>query len=170
MSTTPINVRMPTDLLGTVDDLAAREGTTRTALLVAGAEEQLRRRRVDTGTGALLEDHVAYRRHRDRLREALADLRLTPAEAALICDALNGHAALYDHAELAPSGGLIALEVQDSERHEAHGLDDEQARALVRRLAAMSPLQALAVADAAERFWAAPAAESALRAVGLVQG
>src|SRR5690606_18187105 len=104
-----------------------------------------------------------------RLREALAELRLTVAEASLICDALNGHAALYDHADLAPSGGLIALEVQDSERHEVHGLDGEQARALVRRLAAMSPLQALAVADASERFWSAPTVdtESALRSVGL---
>ena len=92
----------------------------------------------------------------------------TEAEASLLVDALNGlitepHTAhlLWANIEDALGDGLA----------EKWGVDGP---ALVARLRALTPFAALAVADAAERWWNGPHTDEAraasLRAVGLTKG
>lgn len=116
----------------------------------------------------------AARRDLDRYYRMLhlalssARLRLTVAEASLVVDVLNGtltepHTASLLYAEVAE-----ALEDGVAEKW---GVDGP---GLVTRLQALTAFEALALADAAERFWLiiqrTPGADrvTALRAVGLV--
>jgi len=117
-------------------------------------------------------------RYRELLRRARAGLRLSRAEACLVCDALNG-VALSDYAD--PSGGasflgaqMLGAEVADAialnRLHEKWGLDDEQARALAHRLHTLPLLHRVAFVDAVEAFWRRCTEDTdvVLRDVGLV--
>lgn len=88
-------------------------------------------------------------------------------EASLLVDALNG-IITEPH-----SAHLLWANVEDAQREglaEKWGVDG---LALVQRLRALTPFEALAVADAAERYWQGPYRQSdmtaALRQVGLVR-
>lgn len=172
--TTNFQLRAPTPLVGALDDLAARSGRSRNAEIVAALEAHARAQGAGTGLEAGLEEtHAAYRAHRDRLRASLDELGLDVDGASLIVDALNGHGALADATGHLPGPAMLYAEVADAIKLQGldrkHGVDG---RAFLQRARKWTPLQALAVADAAERFWAAPEAEdteSVLRAVGLVQ-
>lgn len=96
----------------------------------------------------------------DLYRQALREVPLTTAEACLICDVMNG---------TMPepySTACLWAEVEDGIRlnkmDEKWGVDGP---ALVERLRALTPLQALALIDAAERFWAGDLTEDARLAV-----
>jgi hypothetical protein len=81
-------------------------------------------------------------------RRALAQVRLTTKETMLIADALNG--ILMD----VTSVPLLWAQVQDAIALEH--LDEKwqvDGQALVDKLRGLNEIQALAVVDAAERFW-----------------
>jgi hypothetical protein len=81
-------------------------------------------------------------------RRALAEVPLTVNEACLIVDVLNG--ALMD----ANSARLLWAEVEDG--ISLNGLAEKwnvDGPALVKRLQALTSVQALAIVDAAERVW-----------------
>ncbi len=83
-------------------------------------------------------------------RLALRDVKLTLPEAWFLVDMLNG--SLMD----AYTAGLIWAEAEDAIALE--GLDMKwqvDGKALVKKLKALSHVQALALVDAAERFWQA---------------
>ena len=83
-------------------------------------------------------------------RLALRDVKLTLPEAWFLVDMLNG--SLMD----AYTAGLIWAEAEDAIALE--GLDMKwqvDGKALVKKLKALSRVQALALVDAAERFWQA---------------
>jgi hypothetical protein len=89
------------------------------------------------------------------------------AEASLIVEALNG---LLTEAHTAR---LVRANIQDAIEEglaAKHGVDGD---ALLARLRALSEFEQMAIADAAERFWAGPYRKEdmgeALRAVGLVR-
>lgn len=82
-------------------------------------------------------------------RRALKEVRLSLAEASLIVDALNG--VMMD----ANSAVLLWAEIADAVQLD--GLDKKwtvDGTALVDKLRGLSNIQALAIIDAAERFWA----------------
>ncbi|NPV72156.1 MAG: hypothetical protein HPY55_16240 [Firmicutes bacterium] len=81
-------------------------------------------------------------------RYAIRQVSLSPEEACLIVDALNG--ALMD----ADSAPMLWAEVEDGIRLE--GLDAKwgvDGQALIEKLRALDRLTCLALVDAAERFW-----------------
>ena len=83
-------------------------------------------------------------------RLALRDVKLTLPEAWFIVDMLNGR--LMD----ANTAGLLWASAEDA--CSMDGLDKKweiDGKAFVEKLKALSPVQALALADAAERFWQA---------------
>lgn len=117
-------------------------------------------------------------RYRDLLRRELARVEFTRGEACCVCDALNG-CLLLDGLEGQHSSMVWwPAEVEDAMRLD--GIDakwDVDGPALLKKLAALTPGQRFAVADAAERFWQASSAQQAdesidgqLRAVGLLRG
>lgn len=74
---------------------------------------------------------------------------LSTAEWKLVCDALNG-------CLMEPAGhaGALTLEISDAIR--LNGLAEKwsvDGKALVKKLAALTPAQRLSVIDVAERFW-----------------
>lgn len=82
---------------------------------------------------------------------ALREIDLTENEAMLIVDALNGVLIGAD------AGALLWANIADSIRLD--GLDEKwsvDGPALVEKLQAMTATQAMAVLDAAERFWQQP--------------
>lgn len=161
-----VGLQLRADMLARVDQLAAARGVRRVAL-------------VREGLGLVLgddqaADHQVYLRHRRALREALPQLKLTREEACLVMDALNGvylhHDGGLGHSPVA-SVGAITMEVHDHCRlnaaGEKWGVDGAD---LVSRLGRMTPLQALALADAARTFWELTELDTytALRVVGLM--
>ncbi len=83
-------------------------------------------------------------------RRALAQVPLTVEEACLIVDALNGAKLEADTAR------LLWAEIEDA-CHLDH-LDEKwqvDGRALVQKLRELNEIQAMALVDAAERFWEA---------------
>lgn len=102
------------------------------------------------------------------LRDALTRQRFTEQEASLLCEALNG-SMVEPH-----SASLLWAEIDD-----AITMDDLAGKwgvdgvALVARLRALTPFEALAVEDAVERWWKGPFQHddriTALRQVGLVR-
>lgn len=100
------------------------------------------------------------------LRAELRAVDLAPGEAALICDAANG--TLWEPHTLR----LLWAEVADALVDGLAAKRGVDGPALVARLRALTPTQAAAVADAAERYWLAPGddLDATLRAVGLVRG
>ena len=83
-------------------------------------------------------------------RLALREMKLTLPEAWFIVDMLNG--SLVD----AYSAGLLWASAEDA--CALDGLDKKwqvDGKAFVEKLKALSPVQALALVDAAERFWQA---------------
>ncbi|MDA8212144.1 MAG: hypothetical protein M0021_09745 [Clostridia bacterium] len=88
-------------------------------------------------------------------RRALAEVKLTIDEACLIVDALNG--SLMD----ANTARLLWANIADAVSMD--GLDEKwsvDGPALVEKLRGLSDIQALAVVDAAERFWQGPYRET----------
>lgn len=84
-------------------------------------------------------------------RRALAEVPLSVEEACLLVDALNG--ALLD----ATTARLLWAEIEDACRLDH--LDQKwqvDGQALVQKLKNLTDIQALALIDAAERFWNAP--------------
>jgi len=118
------------------------------------------------------------RRYRALLDGALAEVRLTVPEASLICDALNGHGTL-SMVERQESGrdadwafwrASVADAVAQNGADEKWGVDWP---ALGAKLAALTDVQQLAIADAVERWWAIDERDTtadSLAAVGLVRG
>lgn len=96
----------------------------------------------------------------------LSTLDLSEAEAGLVADALNGILLEPHTMRLLWANVADAIRLQGLDRK--WGVDGE---ALVEKLRALTPGQIWALADAAERFWVAPAAPTAerLRQVGLVR-
>lgn len=85
---------------------------------------------------------------------ALKETPLTPAQACLIVDCLNG--TMME----ARSAGLLWAEIKDGIKYD--GLDEKwelDGPALVEHLRSLSVLQGMALIDAAERFWNLPDAE-----------
>jgi len=83
-------------------------------------------------------------------RLALREMKLTLPEAWFIVDMLNG--TMMD----ANTAGLLWADAEDA--CALDGLDKKwqvDGKAFVEKLKALSPVQALALADAAERFWQA---------------
>ena len=131
-------------------------------------------RAVDERTEPGMPDNLVVRRDIERYYAVLADelrrMEWGEPEASLIVDALNG--VLAD----AHSYGLLWAGISDA--IELEGLDRKwgvDGAALVARLRALTPGQAIAVTDAAERFWSMvgggderPAA-GLLKAVGLIR-
>lgn len=105
------------------------------------------------------------------LRSALAKIAptLTAGEAAMIVDALNGLITEPHTASLLWASVADAIESDGLARKW-----DVDGAALVERLRRLAPFEALAVADAAERYWNRVAAgvdetnDERLRAVGLL--
>lgn len=94
-------------------------------------------------------------------KHALRDIPLSVGEACLLCDVLNG--TMMD----ANSAVLLWAEVSDGVR--LNGLDrkwDVDGKAFVARLRALDHIHALALIDAAERFWSGDLSEDARKAVG----
>lgn len=88
-------------------------------------------------------------------RRALRQIDLTVDEACLIVDALNGSLTTADDAS------LLWARVEDAIHYEK--LDEKwnvDGRALVDKLRGLNEIQALAVADAAERFWEIESADN----------
>lgn len=84
-------------------------------------------------------------------RRALAQTRLTVDEACLIVDALNG--SLHD----ANSARMVWASIEDACRLDGLGAKWEvDGPALVQKLQELTEVQAMAVIDAAERFWEGP--------------
>ena len=113
-------------------------------------------------------------RYRWLLADALASIELTEGEAALICDANNGMGTfdLYDEAPGGHEWRSWRFNVEDSIRLD--GTDEKwgvDAKALLAKLADMTPVQLCAVADAVEKFWARceEPTDKLLREVGLVR-
>ena len=82
-------------------------------------------------------------------RRALKEVELTDEELRLIVDVLNGSA--MD----ARSAGMLWASIEDA--CNLDGVDSKwevDGKALVKKLEGLSPLQCLAIVDAAERFWA----------------
>lgn len=113
-----------------------------------------------------------YYRH---LTLALARLTFTPGQAALVVDALNGTLTEPHTASLLWANVSDALADGDDGLAERWDVDAPQAQALVARLRALTPFEALAVADACERYWRRASAgidetnDERLRAVGLLR-
>lgn len=168
-----ISLRLPAELLERADRVAEVRGETRTALIEQGLEVVL-------GDASPLGAHGVYMRHGQALRDALRELALPRDEACLCMDALNGYEAmLLSSPGLGASPSAIALEVHDAIR--LNRLDEkwlpgrvkaqrERGDALVQRLRGMTPIQALALADAAATFWRLTHVETdaALAAAGLI--
>lgn len=91
----------------------------------------------------------------------------TEAEASLICDVMNGTLTEPHTASLLWANVADALEDGYAEKWKVDG------DTLALRLRALSPFEALAVADACERFWRGPYRKEdmarALREAGLVK-
>lgn len=89
--------------------------------------------------------------------------KFSEPEASLIVDALNGTLSEPHTAHLlwAEIDDAIQLDQLDKK----WGVDGP---ALVQRLRSLSPFEAMAVVDAAERFWLSPNEDGVLRAVGLI--
>lgn len=81
-------------------------------------------------------------------RRALRQVNLTVDEACLIVDALNGSITTADDA------GLLWARILDAIRYDK--LDEKwkiDGKELVEKLQQLNELQAMAIVDAAERFW-----------------
>lgn len=152
--TTPVHIKsMPTEVWAALGDLAEREGTSRPALLVAGAEALLRQRGVGTGAESLDATHAAYRVHRERLRAALGEMALTEPEASLICDAMNGCYLPVDAGvgPLSAGGCSTWLYAEVADAIALNSLDEKwevDGGELLRRLRSLTPLQGAAVMEA----------------------
>lgn len=114
--------------------------------------------------------HIASRdleRYYEALRTALCDIPLTGGEAQAICDALHGTL-------MAPSTvSVMWAEIDDALRHNRLAAKWQvDGPALIGKLRQLSYVQALAVVDAAERYWAISGEgstnEDAMRRIGLV--
>lgn len=126
------------------------------------------RTRAGTAVGARARDDLE--RYYRLLARALAGVQLSEDEASLIVDALNGMLTEPHTAH------LLWAEIDDAITGD--GLAEKwsvDGQALVARLRALTPFAALAVSDAAERYWLdthlTPTRDHTerLRAVGLVR-
>lgn len=133
---------------------------------LTGALHEQVQQRVDDGETLSFAAKRELERHCQILALDLARVDLTPDEAMLLLDALNG--ATWE----GWSATLLWANGEDS----LPGLADKwgvDGRALVQKLRALTPGQSLAVVDAAERWWRRPQAEGesredSLRRVGLL--
>lgn len=96
------------------------------------------------------------------LRDEFATLRLTEAEASLLCDVCNG--TIWEPHTMR----LLWAQIADAEPElfEKWGVDQAP---FISRLRQLTPGQTFAIVDAIERFWRAPNEPDRLRAVGLVR-
>lgn len=114
------------------------------------------------------------------LADSLASLRLDEREASLVVNALRG--VIEDEAGYRLMWAGISDAIEGEDLASKWGLSPTDASALVARLRALSPGGAMALVDAAERFWLAVRAEGdspewqaraptaeLLRAVGLLR-
>ena len=106
-------------------------------------------------------------RYYEVLRRSLATVKLSEAEAGLLCDALSG---------IVRAGPVALLWAEVDEAIRADGLDAKwgiEGPVLVAKLRGLSYAQALALVDAIERFWLGPHEQvdraAALWAVGLIR-
>jgi hypothetical protein len=107
-------------------------------------------------------------RYYHALQQALATIEFNESEAALIVDACNG--IIFEPHTMQ----LLWAQIEDAVRSDR--LDakwDADAQVLVAKMRALSYWQALAVADAIERFWNLPTEQRSipegLRVVGLLK-
>lgn len=124
----------------------AKTGTV--AIYLRGEIDNELRQRGDNRSGTVNRD---LERLYTLYKHALQEVDLSTDEACLICDVLNGTwtdvtSARYLAAEVADGIKLNALD----QKWEVDG------KALVGKLDALDRLHALALVDAAERFWAVP--------------
>lgn len=94
------------------------------------------------------------RRYRDILQRVLAALDLSIDEACCICDVLNGSGdfALYDPET--DHWPFVRAEIEDGIRlNKTDEKWDVDGAALLQKLRGCEPVELLAIADAAERFW-----------------
>jgi hypothetical protein len=160
------------ELLAAIDDLATSRGVSRSALVRELLDRGLRAAGGSGVEPGLQDDLAAANRLRWRLDGALEELALPEPEASLICDAMNGTA---EGVELA--GGSIGpawLYAEISDAIALAKLDKKWAvdgKALLRRLRALTPVQAAAVVEATRLFWRLTDVDTpvALRACGLVR-
>lgn len=86
-------------------------------------------------------------RYYEMLQIGLAAVHLSPGEAGLIVDALNGTWVDLNTAQ------LLHVEVEDSLQHDLAAKWDVDGAALVEKLRGYTLVQRMAIADAVERFW-----------------
>lgn len=119
---------------------------------------ELRRRQRDPSLGLGASRDLA--RYYSLLEAELATLDFTGAEAELLMELLQD---TYMDPHTIPLLWAIVTNVadtlQDRERR-------EQAHALVKKLCALTPGQAYAIADAVERYWLQPEGSDPLQALG----
>lgn len=105
-------------------------------------------------------------RYYDALDRALHTVDLSEAEASAICDANNGTFWADDEAGMAGTQTMLWANVADTPGlSEKWGIDQD---ALIAKMRGWSHIQALAVIDACERFWARYQT-STVQSVGLVR-
>jgi hypothetical protein len=106
------------------------------------------------------------------LNHALETVELTPEEAMLLCDALNG---LRFDFNIDPSRSLFS-EIQDAiETDDLANKWQVDGSGLLMKIKSCSTLQAVAIIDAIERFWSAPKQplkghDERLKCVRLIRG
>ena len=149
----------------------------------AGYEQAVAAVLADADIHASLDEWSTLRRQRDERRYralldgALSEVRLTVPEASLVCDALNGHGtmSMVDREEPGRDAdwafwrASVADAVAQNGANEKWGVDWP---ALGAKLAALTDVQQLAIADAVERWWASDDRDTtadSLSAVGLVR-
>lgn len=177
-ATESVLVAIPVALLSAIDDLAASRGPRQRTAVIRDALERGARALGCGGVDPSLEDDLAaHRRVRLRLEAALAEVELSEGEASLICDALNGTMALLDHSAdgYSAAGYATHLYAEVSDGCSINGLGEKwgvDVRPFLRRLRALTPVQAMAVMEAMRLFWRASEVETplALRLCGLVRG
>lgn len=134
----------------------------------AGLETQILERGEQAGVTARRD----VERYYVLLATALRQVKLTSAEAKLICDALNG---TLNNFQINPQQSLafsIADAIEYDHLDQKWGVDTA---ALKQKLESLNILQAAAVLDAVERFWFEPGGyhlpdiDQKLRIVGLVR-
>jgi hypothetical protein len=146
--------------------LNERRGTLQVAFRLGDLEGPILLRSAEpTGAAASATLRRIVARYLDLVEDELTGIELTEAEAALVCDALNG---LWMGEAAAVR--LLWAEVADAIAHDA--LDAKwgvEGEALVSKLRRLTPGQRLALLDAVERFWQQPdrPAADVLREVGL---
>lgn len=125
-----------------IDKIQFRPGPLTAALEARGA--------ADNATASQIADRDLSRYY-DLLALALAQVQLSPGEASLIVDALNGTAVDLVAAQGLPYEIADSLEDGLAEKWEVDG------SALITKAHGWSLLQRIAVCDAAERFWSGAA-------------